>query len=126
MRLFRRGIAWSAEPGAEAAKLEPLSTPFPFTDAITYFAKGLGAAHLKDAATARGAIDSLAALRDKLTQTKETYWAGQVEIQRREVAAQLAYAEGHAAAAVDGMRAAAELEDKTELASVTPGTDYAG
>ena len=32
---------------ADAAKLEPYPSPFPPTDAITYFARGLGAAHRK-------------------------------------------------------------------------------
>jgi hypothetical protein len=43
----------------DAARLEPLASPFPYTDAITYFARGLAAAHLKDGAGARAAIDSL-------------------------------------------------------------------
>jgi hypothetical protein len=78
---------------ADAAKLEPYPSPFPHTDAITYFARGLGAAHLKDGDTARAAINSLEQLRDKLTGVKEAYWANQVEIQRQEVAACLAFAE---------------------------------
>lgn len=106
---------------ADAAKLEVVASPFPYTDAITYFARGLGAAHLKDGAAARSAIGSLELVRDKLTKMKESYWANQVEIQRREVVAWLAFADGDARAAVDGMRAASELEDKTEKSAVTPG-----
>jgi hypothetical protein len=106
---------------ADAAKLDPLSSAFPYTDAITYFARGLGAAHLKDGATARSAIGSLEQLRDKLTNMKESYWANQVEIQRREVSAWLAFAEGDLEGALTGMRAAAELEDGTEKSAVTPG-----
>jgi tetratricopeptide (TPR) repeat protein len=106
---------------ADAAKLEPLSTSFPYTDAITYFARGLGAAHLKDSATARSAIGSLEQIRDKLAQMKEGYWANQVDIQRREVSAWLAFAEGDIEGALSGMRAAADLEDGTEKSAVTPG-----
>ncbi len=106
---------------ADAAKLDPLSSSFPYTDAITYFARGLGAAHVKDGATARSAITSLEQIRDKLTQMKEGYWANQVEIQRREVSAWLAFAEGDPQGALAGMRAAAELEDSTEKSAVTPG-----
>ncbi len=106
---------------ADAAKLEPRPSPFPYTDAITWFARGLGSAHLKDGATARSAIASLEEMRDKLSKMKEGYWANQVEIQRREVSAWLAFAEGDNPGALAGMRAAAELEDGTEKNAVTPG-----
>jgi tetratricopeptide (TPR) repeat protein len=105
---------------ADAAKLEPRPSPFPPADAITYFARGLGAAHLKDGAAARSAIGSLEQIRDKL-KMKEGYWANQVEIQRQEVSAWLAFAEGDPQGALAGMRAAAELEDGTEKNAITPG-----
>jgi hypothetical protein len=108
--------AWS-----DAARLEPLPTPFPYTDAITYFARGLGAAHLKDRAAALSAIDSLGQMSNKLTQMKEAYWANQVEIERQEVSAWLAFAEGDSQGALTEMHAAAEKEDKTEKSVVTPG-----
>jgi len=106
---------------ASAAKLEPTPSRFPYAESITYFARGLGAAHLKDAAAARSAISSLDQIHDKLAQQGEDYWAGQTDIQRREVAATLSLEEGHVAEALTGMRQAADLEDKTQLASVTPG-----
>lgn len=106
---------------ASAAKLEPTPSRFPYADSITYFARGLGAAHLNDGAGARAAIASLDQIHDKLTQQGEDYWAGQTDIQRREVTATLSLAEGHVADALTGMRQAADLEDETQLASVTPG-----
>jgi hypothetical protein len=106
---------------ADAAKLEPLPSPYPYTDAITYFARGLGAAHLKDRAAARAAIASLVQMQDKLIAMKESYWANQVEIQRQEVAAWLSFAEGDKQAALSGLRTAADMEDKTEKSAVTPG-----
>jgi len=106
---------------ADAARLEPTPSPFPHTDAITYFARGLGAAHLKDHAAARSAIDSLEQSRDKLTRMKEDYWANQVEIERQEVVAWLAFAEGKPQDALAELRTAAELEDKTEKSAVSPG-----
>ncbi len=108
--------AWS-----DTARLEPLPSPFPYTDAITYFARGLGAAHLKDRAAALSAIDSLGQMSNKLTQRKEAYWANQVEIQRQEVSAWLAFAEGDSQGALTEMHAAAEKEDKTEKSVITPG-----
>jgi tetratricopeptide (TPR) repeat protein len=105
---------------ADAAKLEPRPSPFLPADAITFFARGLGAAHVKDGATARSAIGSLEQIRDKL-KMKEGYWANQVEIQRQEVSAWLAFAEGDPQGALAGMRAAAELESGTEKNAITPG-----
>jgi tetratricopeptide (TPR) repeat protein len=105
----------------DAAKLQPHPSPVPYADAITYFARGLGAAHLKDRAGALSAISSLQRMRDKLIKMKESYWANQVEIQRQEVSAWLAFAEGHPNTALAEMRAAAELEDKTEKSAITPG-----
>jgi len=106
---------------ADAAKLAPTPSPFPYTDAITYFARGLGGAHLKDHETASSAINSLEHIRDKLIGMKEGYWANQVDIQRREVVAWLAFSEGRPKDALTGLRAAAEQEDKTEKSAVTPG-----
>jgi tetratricopeptide (TPR) repeat protein len=106
---------------AEAAKLELHSSPVPYADAITYFARGLGAAHMKDIATVRSAIGSLEQIREKLIQMKEDYWANQVEIQRQEVLAWLAFAQNDRDGALGGMRAAAELEDRTEKNAITPG-----
>jgi tetratricopeptide (TPR) repeat protein len=106
---------------ADAARLELHPSPLPYADAITYFARGLGAAHSKDRAAARSAIDSLSQMGDKLKTIKEDYWANQVEIQRQEVSAWLAFAEGDRQGALSGMRTAAELEDRTEKNAITPG-----
>ncbi len=75
---------------------------------------------MKDGAAARSAIGSLEQIRDKL-KMKEGYWANQVEIQRQEVSAWLAFAEGDPQGALAGMRAAAELESGTEKNAITPG-----
>jgi len=108
--------AWSG-----AAKLEAVSSPFPYTDAITYFARGLAAAHLKDRAAVLSAIESLKQMREKLTTMKEDYWANQVDIQQQEVSAWLAFADDDSQRALTGMRAAAAQEDQTEKSVVTPG-----
>jgi len=105
----------------ETAKLEPHPSRFPQTEAMTYFARALGAAHLGDRAAARSAVDSLQQLRDRLTAAAEGYWAGQVEIERRSAAAWLAHAEGRTADALAEMRAAAEMEDATDKNAITPG-----
>ena len=51
----------------------------------------------------------------------QTYWAGQVEIQRVAAAAWLAWAQGDTAAALRQARVAADAEDITQKSPVTPG-----
>jgi tetratricopeptide (TPR) repeat protein len=114
---------------AEAAAL-PDPTGMTANDAITWYAKGLGAAqsidveHLqRDVARVRMIVGKLAAIRDHLTESGDAYWANQVEIQRLQV---LAWAEGAdpddtSDNALKHARAAADLEDATEKAPVTPG-----
>jgi tetratricopeptide (TPR) repeat protein len=106
---------------AEAAALEPHSSSYPYTEALTFFARALGAAHTGVAATIKASVDALQRITDALAAQRETYWAEQTEIQRREATALLARAEGRNADALAGMRAAAEMEDRTEKAAVTPG-----
>ena len=114
---------WTMERGrwAEAAVVEVRPNNFPHTEAVIYFAWGIGAARTGDVAQARAAADKLAALRDALTQRKDTYWAEQVEIERRAVAAWLARAEGKNDDALALMRSAAELEASTEKHNISPG-----
>ena len=104
-----------------AANLQVRETSVPYTDAMTHFARGLAAAHLGDSETARASQEALTRIHERLAQANEHYWAQQVEIQRRAVAAWLALAEGHAEDALREMRAAADLEDGTEKSAVTPG-----
>jgi hypothetical protein len=106
---------------ADAVKLTPKPSPFPHTEAMTYFARALGAAHLGQTAPIREAVDALQQIRDRLMQSHEDYWAEQVEIQRRSASAWLALAEGRKGDAVSEMRAAADREDATEKNVVTPG-----
>ena len=104
-----------------AAALAAEQTMFLFPDAQTWFAKALGAARSGDAAGTTAAIAELTRIRDALTAKKEAYWAEQVEIQRRTGTAWLALVEGRASEALLEMMAAADAEDRTEKAAVTPG-----
>jgi hypothetical protein len=106
---------------AEAATLPVTPGNLPYTEAMTHFARALGAARVKDLTTAKASVDALERLRDKLTQMKDAYWAEQVEIERRGAAAWMALAEGRSAEALELMRSAATLEDGTEKNAVTPG-----
>ncbi len=104
-----------------AARLEPRATKFGWTDAMTYFARALGASHTGDSAVARASIDSLASIESRLRKAGEGYWAEQVAIQRLDAMAWLERANGRADAALATMREAARREDATEKSAVTPG-----
>jgi hypothetical protein len=104
-----------------AATLEVQTSPFPFTQAITWFARGIGASRTGDTLTGGEAIRQLERLRDLLAGQGERYWSQQVEIQRRGVTAWLALARGAGVQAVAEMRATADLEAGTDKNALTPG-----
>ena len=106
---------------AAAARLESRATRVAYADALTSFARAIGASRTGDVAAARTAVTELQAAADKLTADKEAYWAEQVSIQKLGASAWLALAEGKPAEALAAMREAADREDRTEKAAVTPG-----
>ena len=93
---------------------------FPAMEAITYYAKALGAAKSGDSQSAKQAIKTLMELEKQTAETSK-YWGKQVEIQRISAMAWLKYYEGENAKALDLMRQAAKLESSTAKHPVTPG-----
>jgi tetratricopeptide (TPR) repeat protein len=114
---------YAVERGAwkEAAQLQPQPTRFRFTAALTHFARALGAARSGDTAAAERDVQELARIVDTLKAAKDAYWTIEVEVQRLGAAAWVAFAGGNREAALDLMRAAADLEDKSEKSAVSPG-----
>ena len=106
---------------ADAAALTPKASAFPHTEAMTYFARALGDAHLGRLELARESVDSLAAIATRLAASNEPYWAEQVQIQRLGAEAWLDLAAGRQADALARMTEAAKREDATEKNAVTPG-----
>jgi tetratricopeptide (TPR) repeat protein len=104
-----------------AAGLQVQPSRFAYVDAVTHFARALGAARSGNLDAARSDIARLVELRDKLQQAKDDYWTEQVEIQRQIATAWVLNAENKQADALAAMSAAADLEDKTEKSVVTPG-----
>ncbi len=104
-----------------AAQLEVRPTKFAYVEAITRFARALGAARSGSPDSAKADISKLAELRDKLRQANDAYWADQVDIQWQAATAWTLYAEGRHAEALAAMTNAAEAEDRTEKGTVTPG-----
>lgn len=105
----------------EAAQLQPRASPYPFTEAITHFARALGSTRSGDLAAAEKDAEQLALLHQALLAAKNNYWANEVEVQRLAVAAWIALAQGKADEALKFMNAAADLEDKNAKNPVTPG-----
>jgi tetratricopeptide (TPR) repeat protein len=112
---FERGD-WPA-----AAQLAVRPTPLPHVEAMTHFARAMGAARSGKPDAAQDDINKLAELRDKLRAAKDAYWAEQVDIQRQVATAWVLYGQGKYDEALKAMSAAADAEDKTEKHPVTPG-----
>ncbi len=114
---------WALERGAwaDAAKLQVRPSGLPYVDALTEFARALGAARSGEVPVVRDALTRLEALRAREAEMNEPYWTQQIGIQRQSAAAWLAFAEGRTADALGEMRAAADAEDRSEKSAVTPG-----
>jgi tetratricopeptide (TPR) repeat protein len=97
-----------------AAQLQPLGTPFPAAEAVTHFARAMGAARSGNFAAAQADIDKLKELRTGLEQAQQSYWAEQVEVQILGAQAWVAQGQGNKDEALRFMRAAADLEDGSE------------
>jgi hypothetical protein len=104
-----------------AAELQVRPNPLPHVQAITHFARALGAARSGNVEAAKADIAKLAELRDKLREAKDAYWSEQVDIQHQVASAWVLHAEGKHDDALKAMSAAADAEDKTEKHPVTPG-----
>jgi len=79
--LEKRG--WSE---AAALTVHPTTFPgnrFPWAEAVTYFARAMGSARGGDIGQSRQDIEKLELLQDRVIKAKDSYWAKQVDIQRR-------------------------------------------
>ena len=97
-----------------AAQLKPVGLAMPPAEAITHFARALGAARSGDAAAAQADIGKLKQLREGLLKANQGYWAEQIEVQVLGAQAWAAKAQGNLVEALKFMRAAADLEDGSE------------
>jgi tetratricopeptide (TPR) repeat protein len=105
--------------GAASLQLRP--SRFAYVDALTHFARALGAARSGDLDQASADIGHLAASAEKLREEKDSYWSEQVEIQKQVATAWLLHGQGKHDDALAAMSIAADAEDKTEKNIVTPG-----
>jgi tetratricopeptide (TPR) repeat protein len=111
----------------EAVALEPRDPPslawdrFAWPEAVTWFARGLGAVHEGNAEGAQAAVDRLDTLESSARGGGEVLFAQNIRILRLAVGAWLAHLEGREDSSAALMRQAAELEVATPKHAVTPG-----
>lgn len=106
---------------AEAAELPLGAASTPYIEAITHFARAMGAARAGNPAAASADITRLAELRDKLQSMQDTYWTEQVDIQRRVALAWQIFARGQKDEGIAQLKAAADAEDATDKSAISPG-----
>jgi tetratricopeptide (TPR) repeat protein len=106
---------------AAAALPQPAGSKFPYTEAMTLFARGIGAARSGNPDAAEKDATRLAAIVAGLKTAKSEYWATEVEVQRLGVAAWVALARGKHDEALALMRASADDEDASEKSAISPG-----
>jgi tetratricopeptide (TPR) repeat protein len=104
-----------------AMQLAPTASGVPYSEAITWFARALGAARSGDVAAAEQNAAELAVRHKRLVEMGNTYWATEVDVQQRAAAGWIAFAQKKTDDALKLMREAADLEDKSEKHIVTPG-----
>ncbi len=104
-----------------AAQLPLHESPVRNADAMTHFARALGAARSLNVEAAAIDIAALRKISGELRAARDAYWPGIIDIQADVANAWVTYARGDKAAALAAMSAAADAEDKTEKAPVTPG-----
>jgi hypothetical protein len=94
---------------------------YPFAEAITYFARGLGAARIDNTSAAKNSVKKLDELYENTLTLKQNYWAILVDAQRIAVNAWIAFSEGNKEEALRLMEKAADIEDSVDKHPVTPG-----
>jgi hypothetical protein len=104
-----------------AALADPAASKFPYTEAMTLFARAIGAARSGDAAAAEKDVVRLAAIAAALKAANNDYWATEVESQRLGAAAWIAFAGGKRQEALGLMGSAADMEDASEKSGISPG-----
>lgn len=94
----------------------------PYAGANTEFARAIGAARSGDVENARRALAKLAEIQEVTRARQKGFdWATQIEIQRLAASGWLAQAVANRDEALRLLRAAADLEDRTDKHPVTPG-----
>ena len=109
---------------AQIAPREPAALPwdrFPWPEAITYFARGLGAAHLNDVDAAQQASTRMVQLEEAGQRSGEALFTRNIHMLRLELDAWISHVQGKTASSIELMQEAVHLEAATPKHAVTPG-----
>lgn len=113
---------WKAAAGLSARRPDTLAwDKYPWPEAVTWFARGIGAARLGDAEGAQAAIARLAQLHAAAEASGEDLFARSIRVLRLAVEGWRAQAQGDTGRARDLLTQAATLEAATPKHAVTPG-----
>lgn len=94
---------------------------FPWPEAISWFAHGLGSVHIGNSTEARRSQNRLLELEDAAAKAKEELFTRNIRVLRLELTAWLIYMQGINDSSVTFMTQAAEVETSTPKHAVTPG-----
>jgi tetratricopeptide (TPR) repeat protein len=120
-RIVLENKRWSEAAALQAPPANFSWSSFPLQEAMLHFTRAMGMAHTGELKAAQSEIQVMQQLRDTLLSQKDAYKANQVLVQVTTAKAWLHWKAGHKDSALQLMRQAAELEDKTEKHPVTPG-----
>ena len=89
--------------------------------AILHFSRALGFTNTGNSLAAQKELEILISLRDRLNEAENIYESGQVTIQIEAIKGWIEYSKGNSDKAIEYMKLASNLENKTSKAAVTPG-----
>lgn len=113
--------ALEREDFAAAANLTVNPADTPYTQAMTHFARALGAARSGNPDAASADIDMLRVKKQRAEANNDAYWSEQIEIQLQVASAWVTFARGEHDQGITDLRAAALIEDGTDKSAVSPG-----
>lgn len=114
--------AWEAAATLAARPSDRLQwDQFPWPEAISVFARGLGAAHAGDLEAAEESSRRLSDLVEEMQRSGEAVFVAPIEIMRLELRAWYEKESGNPERALELMKEAVELEERTPKHPVTPG-----
>ena len=93
----------------------------PWPKAMLHFSRALGFTNTGNSTAAQKELDILIDLRERLNEAKNSYESGQVTIQIEAIKGWIEYSKGNSDKAIEYMKLASNLENKTSKAAVTPG-----
>jgi tetratricopeptide (TPR) repeat protein len=121
-RIVLERAQWEAAATLRARQPETFPwEKYPWCEAISHFARGVGAARSGNLSAAQDSIRILGGIAEQAAQADLNYWMQQVKVQQVTIQAWRAYAENRTEEALRTMTEAAELEDSLDKHPITPG-----